>query len=309
MKKVNYGHGAILEELATAINGNISNAKNNAIADCSMSEKAIAYAFEELESDVRPEIKAHLDNCRYCAELVQDVRAAAEEPRARQEIPIDVLPAVTEAINSSKRHPWRKWIRMPDFSLSSIYPKLIGAFATACLVLVIVEYSMQDPRPSGRYQQKIDQNSPIARKMKKAPKNKLAENQIKTPSNDNYSLNTITIKERNFIDPFKPLIGDGSTPSSVRKKRIKRVPLTPLEKLDFSQLKLVGIVLSANGNRAMVEDASGKGYVLQVGTYVGRSSGIVTKILKEKVIIEEEIVNVHGKVVVQIRELKLNKPQ
>jgi Tfp pilus assembly protein PilP len=33
----------------------------------------------------------------------------------------------------------------------------------------------------------------------------------------------------------------------------------------------------------------GKGYVLREGTYVGRNSGRVARIIKEKVIIEEEI--------------------
>jgi len=75
----------------------------------------------------------------------------------------------------------------------------------------------------------------------------------------------------------------------------------------LSQLKLVGIILSATGNRAMVEDAAGKGFVLREGTYVGRNSGRVTKILKEKVIIEEEIEIDDGQIIILERELNLNK--
>jgi type IV pilus assembly protein PilP len=57
----------------------------------------------------------------------------------------------------------------------------------------------------------------------------------------------------------------------------------------------------------MLEDAAGKGFVLREGTYVGRNSGRVTKIMKEKVVIEEEFEDTQGKIVIFTRELKLNK--
>ena len=55
----------------------------------------------------------------------------------------------------------------------------------------------------------------------------------------------------------------------------------------------------------MVEDAAGKGFVLREGTYVGRNSGRVTKILKEKVIIEEKLKDLYGKIYVAEKELRL----
>jgi type IV pilus assembly protein PilP len=85
------------------------------------------------------------------------------------------------------------------------------------------------------------------------------------------------------------------------------VSLTPLEKLDFSQLKLVAIILSDKGNNAMVEDASGKGYVLKEGTHVGINSGKVSRILKDKIIIEEKLRDPYGKIYVAQKELRLNK--
>jgi type IV pilus assembly protein PilP len=89
-------------------------------------------------------------------------------------------------------------------------------------------------------------------------------------------------------DPFKPFIQ--LTPV----RGASRVPLTPLQKFDISQLKLVAIISTREGNIAMVEDATGKGYFLKKGTWIGKNDGKVTKILKDKVIIEEVYQDVFG---------------
>lgn len=113
------------------------------------------------------------------------------------------------------------------------------------------------------------------------------------------------------IDPFEPLFRDESTAdvaSLPRGKHKKRTPQTPLEKVAISQLKLSAVMRTAKGNRALVEDASGKGYVIKKGTYIGLNSGQVVKIDKDRVTIEEEIENVMGEFVIQNTELKLQKP-
>jgi type IV pilus assembly protein PilP len=111
------------------------------------------------------------------------------------------------------------------------------------------------------------------------------------------------------IDPFEPLFRDKPSPEKVKKsKRKRRVPRTPLERIDISQLKLVGIILAASGNRALVEESSGKGYVIKKGTYIGTNAGKVTAIEKEAVIVEEEYEDVFGKLKVQKKEIKLPKP-
>ncbi len=112
------------------------------------------------------------------------------------------------------------------------------------------------------------------------------------------------------IDPFVPLL-KGSAAIAVSKKmkeKKRRMPLTPLEKVDLSQLTLKGIIQSPNGSRAIVTEASGKGYVIRVGTFIGTQSGRVNEILRDRVIVEEEVENVLGKVRLRNRELKLQKP-
>jgi len=73
-------------------------------------------------------------------------------------------------------------------------------------------------------------------------------------------------------------------------------------------LKLVGIILAASGNRALVEESSGKGYVVKNGTYIGTNGGKIIDIQKEKVYIEEKFEDIYGKIQTRKRELKIPKP-
>ena len=67
----------------------------------------------------------------------------------------------------------------------------------------------------------------------------------------------------------------------------KRENLSPLERLELSQLKLVGIVWDIADPRAMVEDSGGLGYVVRVGTPIGSHDGRVKAIKRNEVIVEE----------------------
>jgi type IV pilus assembly protein PilP len=89
-------------------------------------------------------------------------------------------------------------------------------------------------------------------------------------------------------DPFKPFIQLTSA------REGSKGALTPLQKFDISQLKLVAIISAPEGNIALVEDIAGKGYFLKKGTWIGKNDGKVTKILKDKVIIEEVYQDIFG---------------
>ncbi|OQW99315.1 MAG: hypothetical protein BWK80_63195 [Desulfobacteraceae bacterium IS3] len=118
------------------------------------------------------------------------------------------------------------------------------------------------------------------------------------------------------IDPFAPLFKEETNapkkeeekkdkPKKDKKERVRRAPMTPLEKVDLSQLKLVGIIRSEAGNRALVEEASGKGYIVTKGTYIGINSGKVSEILRDRIIVEEEEEDLLGEVVIRKREIKM----
>ena len=119
---------------------------------------------------------------------------------------------------------------------------------------------------------------------------------------------------RGRIDPFIPLVRD--EPVKVEKKElidakgeIREVRTkTPLEKIELSQLKLSAIILAASGNKALVEESTGKGYIITKGTYIGRNEGKVLRILKDKVVVEELVENIEGKMTTHEKEIKLPKP-
>jgi len=111
------------------------------------------------------------------------------------------------------------------------------------------------------------------------------------------------------IDPFVPLFQEKSPETPIRtKKRKKRTRLTPLEKIDLGQLKLTAIILRSAGNKGMVEEATGRGYVVIKGTPIGRNWGKITKILKDRIIIEEEVEDLLGKVSLKKQEMKIQRP-
>lgn len=114
------------------------------------------------------------------------------------------------------------------------------------------------------------------------------------------------------LNPFVPLFrAEKETvpdvqPQTSQKK--KRVPLTPLERISLNQLKLVAVIRAPSGDRALVEDNSGKGYIIQKGTYIGLNSGTVTQINPNGAVVEEEVENLLGELVLQNTEMKIQKP-
>jgi Tfp pilus assembly protein PilP len=103
-------------------------------------------------------------------------------------------------------------------------------------------------------------------------------------------------------DPFKPFLQ--LTPV---REASRSVPLTPLQKFEISQLKLVAILSAPEGNIGLVEDATGKGYFIKKGTLIGKNDGKVAKILSDRVIVEEVFLDVLGKKKVNEMSLSLQK--
>jgi type IV pilus assembly protein PilP len=81
-----------------------------------------------------------------------------------------------------------------------------------------------------------------------------------------------------FIPLFKPDQDKASAAQPKKSKRGARIPQTPLERISLEQLQLRAVIRAPSGNRALVEDNSGKGYIIKNGTYIGLNSGIVTQI-------------------------------
>ena len=87
-----------------------------------------------------------------------------------------------------------------------------------------------------------------------------------------------------------------------------RIRQTPLENIDLSQLALVGVIKFASGYKAIVEEQSGKGYMIKVGTYIGTNYGQVSEIQNDRIVIQEKVKDILGKYKDQTSQLKLQKP-
>ena len=84
-------------------------------------------------------------------------------------------------------------------------------------------------------------------------------------------------------DPFKTFLE-----SVTEKKERAAAPVTPLESYDLNTLRLVGIMMLPGKNVAIIEDPTGKGYHVKVGTHMGLNDGVVVEILNDKVVVEEK---------------------
>lgn len=89
-------------------------------------------------------------------------------------------------------------------------------------------------------------------------------------------------------DPFRPMTLKTTALSRSRES------LSPLERLDIGQLKIVGIVWDIKEPRAIVEDSAGLGYTVKVGTPIGSNDGRVKIIRRDQIIVEEVYEDAYG---------------
>jgi Tfp pilus assembly protein PilP len=88
-------------------------------------------------------------------------------------------------------------------------------------------------------------------------------------------------------DPFQ-------APMKSQAKRRPRENLSPLERYELGQLNLVGVVWDVKDPRAMVEDSTGLGYIVRVGTPIGPNEGKIKEIKPAEVLIEESYIDFYG---------------
>ncbi len=144
----------------------------------------------------------------------------------------------------------------------------------------------------------------------KKPMAQVAETSPELPAEEVDKQLTYFYDPKGKLDPFQPLFATEAqrmAPGKKKGKKKKGLPLTPLQRIGLSQLKLVGIIVSPAGNKALVEEPSGKGYIISKGTYVGTNFGRVKKVLNDRVIVEEEVEDFAGEMKPQTRELRLQK--
>ena len=140
----------------------------------------------------------------------------------------------------------------------------------------------------------------MAKKETMPDKNNLKKTMEEDKSEDNFYVS------EGKIDPFLSPI---AKQNAAEKKKISNRKLTPLEKLDLSQVKLVAIINMRSGkkNVAMVQESNGKGYMVKVGTYIGTNKGRIIEIKNDEIIIKESIKNFKGVYEDRLKPMKLQK--
>ena len=108
------------------------------------------------------------------------------------------------------------------------------------------------------------------------------------------STDTFSYKIEGRSDPFVPFITEKSQAAKMNEILPVESQLTGMQLFEPGQLTLVAIAMVGNDDIAMVEDTTGKGYILRTGMEIGRR-GIITSIEPNKVIIEETAFTRAGK--------------
>lgn len=86
-----------------------------------------------------------------------------------------------------------------------------------------------------------------------------------------------------FVREVAPLRG---------KEELAAVP--PIQRYELGELKLVGVLWTNKGAKALVEDAEGKGYSVTTGSRIGRAGGVVVRITEKELVVREEYPGYQG---------------
>ncbi len=92
------------------------------------------------------------------------------------------------------------------------------------------------------------------------------------------------------LDPFVPFMslqadsGNGAPGAG---------PLTPLQKMTLAEMQrgLKAIVWGGLGRMAVIEDSTGKGYIVGVGTPAGPNGGVITQLTDSSFVVQQQVWN------------------
>ncbi|MBU2590787.1 MAG: pilus assembly protein PilP [Nitrospinota bacterium] len=110
-------------------------------------------------------------------------------------------------------------------------------------------------------------------------------------------------------DPFRSVLEERLIRRDKSGRELaSKVPFTPLQKFDVLALKLTAVFWGEMGSYAIVDAPDGKGYTIKLGTFLGKNSGVVTAILQDMIVVDEQYIDIDDAVRVRKVTLKL-KPE
>ena len=134
-----------------------------------------------------------------------------------------------------------------------------------------------------------------------------AQNVSQTPIAIEESKDTFEYQIEGRPDPFMPFITERAATSENPDEIIDPDQnLSGMQLFEPGQLTLVALLVNGHNKYAMVQDFTGKGYVIEEGTKIGRR-GVVADIVTNKVIIEEKALTRGGKTLINKIAMVLKK--
>ncbi|MHC1729164.1 MAG: hypothetical protein AB9866_24735 [Syntrophobacteraceae bacterium] len=96
------------------------------------------------------------------------------------------------------------------------------------------------------------------------------------------------------LDPFIPFLLPEVPPIQLSEEGevVKSdKPLTPLQQMTIAEIErgLKAITWGDLGKKAVIEDSTGKGFIVGIGTPAGERSGVITQIQKDRLIIQQQV--------------------
>lgn len=85
--------------------------------------------------------------------------------------------------------------------------------------------------------------------------------------------------------------------------------LGPLEQFELEQLNVTAVIWSTKRPRALVEDPSGRTYIVEEGTRIGKNDGLVIHIGDNLVLVKETYVDFAGEQTTKDVELRIRRSQ
>ncbi len=205
------------------------------------------------------------------------------------------IPVIKVSVNGILQRIFSSLKKIPEFMYQVLSLKKVAVTVGICLAVVLtILIGYEFPWKTGDYTSKSKHSvtekkadAVITRKIEKQKPPEIIRfsSFILIPEKDIDSL--VLFKEK-FGEKYREKFGE------------KSVQGVPFEKTDIDNLKLSAIIMTSQGNKALFEDASGRGYIGAKNSVIGFYR--ISDILKDRVIIEKTD---EGKATIRKRELIL----
>ncbi|MGB9734900.1 MAG: pilus assembly protein PilP [bacterium] len=165
------------------------------------------------------------------------------------------------------------------------------------MVIMVFNGCKKSPVPSNVSTRNVVTPIPSIKPTTVAPTVSTSPTQVSTVTNTS----TYYYNPAGKPDPFEPFDISKVKPTTA---------LTPLQQFSLDQLTVRGIVWGVSNAKAIIEDPTGKTYIVGIGTKIGKNNGVIIRILNDKIVVLEQYTDVFtGKIKTNEVTMELKKTQ